>query len=96
MSAMYDNAEREKVLDFVDYGKGGTALLVAKGNPAKITGIQDLAGKTVSVEKGTTQLLLGQKANQQFKANGLPEMKILAVPQGQRRAARSAGRQGRL
>ena len=79
-SCMYDNAERQKVLDFVDYAKDGTALLVKKGNPDKITGIQSLAGKTVAVESGTTQLVLLQKAQAQFKANGLAEMKILQLP----------------
>ena len=79
-SCMYDNALRQKVLDFVDYAKDGTALLVKKGNPDKITGIQSLAGKTVAVEDGTTQLLLLQKAQTQFKANGLKAMTILRLP----------------
>ena len=33
MSDMYDNAERQKVLDFVDYAFDGTSILVKKGNP---------------------------------------------------------------
>jgi polar amino acid transport system substrate-binding protein len=79
-SCVYDNLDRQKVFDFVDYAKDGTALLVKKGNPDNITGIQSLAGKTVAVESGTTQLLLLQAAQKQFKANGLKEMKILQLP----------------
>ena len=78
-SAMYDNATREKVVDFVDYAKDGTALLVKKGNPAHITGLTSLAGKTVAVEAGTTQLLLAQKVAAGYKAHGL-NMQILQFP----------------
>jgi polar amino acid transport system substrate-binding protein len=78
-SAMYDNATREKVLDFVDYAKDGTALLVKKGNPDHVTGLTSLAGKTVAVESGTTQLLLAQKVQAGYKAHGL-NMTILQFP----------------
>ena len=79
-SCVYDNLERQKYFDFVDYAKDGTALLVKKGNPDKITGIQSLAGKTVAVEAGTTQLLLAQKVQKQFKAKGLKDLTILQLP----------------
>ena len=78
-SAMYDNATRQKVLDFVDYAKDGTALLVKKGNPDHITGLTSLAGKTVAVESGTTQLLLAQKVQAGYKANG-SSLTILQYP----------------
>jgi polar amino acid transport system substrate-binding protein len=78
-SAMYDNATRQKVLDFVDYAKDGSALLVKKGNPDHITGLTSLAGKTVAVEAGTTQLLLAQKVQAGYKAHGL-NMTILQFP----------------
>ena len=79
-SNMYDNAKRQKTLDFVDYAKDGTGLLIKKGNPDHITGIQSLAGKNVAVESGTTQLLLLQKAQTEFKAHGLKAMQILQFP----------------
>lgn len=80
MSAMYDNVAREKVLTFVDYAKDGTALLVLKGNPQHITDLASLAGKTVSAESGTTQLLLAQKLQAQFKAEGKAPLTILQYP----------------
>jgi polar amino acid transport system substrate-binding protein len=55
MYGMNDTATREQVLDFVDYFKAGLGIIVQKGNPQKITTVQDLCGKSVAVAKGTTQ-----------------------------------------
>jgi polar amino acid transport system substrate-binding protein len=54
ISGMNDTATRRKQVDFVDYLKVGQSLMVKKGNPQHITGLANLAGKTVSVESGTT------------------------------------------
>jgi polar amino acid transport system substrate-binding protein len=58
MSDMYDNAERQKVLDFVDYAEDTTAIITLKGNPKGITNLESLKGLTVGCEKGTTQAAL--------------------------------------
>ena len=56
MSAMNDTAERRgKGVDFVDYFRAGSSILVQKGNPKGIKTPDDLCGATVSVQKGTTQ-----------------------------------------
>src|SRR5437660_4062351 len=56
MSAMNDNAERRgKGIDFIDYFNAGSSILVQKGNPKAIKGLDDLCGQTVAVQKGTTQ-----------------------------------------
>ena len=56
MSAMNDNPERRgKGVDFIDYFNAGSAILVAKGNPQNIKTLADICGKTVAVQKGTTQ-----------------------------------------
>ena len=80
MSDMYDNAVREKVLSFVDYAYDTTSIIVPKGNPQNITGLDSLSGKTVAVETGTTQQLLLQSQNTKFKAAGQPVMNILTLP----------------
>ncbi|HZQ15778.1 MAG TPA: ABC transporter substrate-binding protein [Gaiellaceae bacterium] len=54
ISGMNDTAARRKQVDFVDYLKVGQSILVKKGNPEHITKLADLAGKSVSVESGTT------------------------------------------
>ena len=56
MSAMNDTEERRgQGIDFIDYFTAGTGILVAKGNPQKITGLGDLCGKAVAVQQGTVQ-----------------------------------------
>jgi polar amino acid transport system substrate-binding protein len=56
MSAMNDTAERRgKGVDLIDYFTAGTSILVTKGNPRKISSLDDLCGKAVAVQKGTTQ-----------------------------------------
>src|SRR5436190_538761 len=56
MSAMNDTAERRgKAVDFIDYFSAGSSILVKKGNPDHINGVDDLCGKTVAVQKGTVQ-----------------------------------------
>jgi len=55
LSAMNDTPAREKKADFVDYFSAGTAIVVQRGNPAGVTEIDNLCGKVVAVERGTTQ-----------------------------------------
>lgn len=66
MSAMTDTRQRREGtdddgnpvnagVDFVDYFIAGTSILVAEGNPKKITTLDDLCGHTVALQRGTTQ-----------------------------------------
>ncbi|MBT2468498.1 ABC transporter substrate-binding protein [Streptomyces sp. ISL-66] len=65
MSSITDNKKRQeglddkgakigKGVDFVDYFSSGVSLLVKKGNPENIKSLDDLCGKTVAVQRGTT------------------------------------------
>jgi len=54
ISGMNDTAERAKQVAFVDYLKVGQGLLVPAGNPKGIKTLEDLSGKGVAVELGTT------------------------------------------
>ncbi|MFF9624719.1 ABC transporter substrate-binding protein [Streptomyces griseosporeus] len=56
MSALTDNEERQKVVDFVDYSQSGSGILVADGNPAAITDLDSLCGREVAVQAATHQL----------------------------------------
>ena len=81
MSDMYDNLEREgQGVSFVDYAYDGTSILVKKGDPSGITGLDGLAGQTVACESGTTQQAFLQKLNKTFASGGKAQMKILALP----------------
>ena len=55
MSAMSVTEEREKQISFLSYFNAGTSILVKKGNPEAIQSLDDLCGKTVALQKGTTQ-----------------------------------------
>ncbi|TXS48852.1 ABC transporter substrate-binding protein [Streptomyces sp. t39] len=56
MSAITDNKERQKVVDFVDYSQSGSGILVGEGNPAGVTTLDDLCGRNVAVQTATNQL----------------------------------------
>ena len=66
MSAMSDTKDRQNGvdsdtgkkagngIDFVDYFTAGTSILVQKGNPKGVQSLDDLCGKVVALQKGTT------------------------------------------
>lgn len=56
MSSFTDTKEREQTVDFVTYLEAGTSTMVRKCNPSGIKAIEDLCGKKVGAENGTTQL----------------------------------------
>lgn len=56
MSSFTDTKEREQTVDFVTYFQAGTSTMVVKCNPKNINSIEDLCGKAVGAENGTTQL----------------------------------------
>ena len=56
MSAMTDTPERAKTADFVNYFTAGTAIVVRRGNPSGVHQLNDLCGRLVVGESGTTQV----------------------------------------
>jgi polar amino acid transport system substrate-binding protein len=56
MSSFTDTKEREKTVDMVDYFSAGTSFFAASGSDLAPATTADVCGKTVAVEKGTTQL----------------------------------------
>ncbi len=62
MSAMTDTPEREQKVDFVNYFSAGTSIVVQRGNPAGVTDLRGLCGRTVAVEQGTVQVDLLARA----------------------------------
>jgi polar amino acid transport system substrate-binding protein len=56
MSAMDDTKERERQVDYVNYMRvPAFGMLVPKGNPKGLETFADLCGRSISVQKGTTQ-----------------------------------------
>jgi polar amino acid transport system substrate-binding protein len=79
MSAMTDNKTRQAQVDFVDYFTAGTAILVQKGNPKKINSLDDLCGKTVALEKGTTQADIADGQSTKCTAAGKAAVNVLKL-----------------
>jgi polar amino acid transport system substrate-binding protein len=77
MSAMSVTDEREKEISFVSYFNAGTSILVKKGNPEGIQKLDDLCGKTVALQRGTTQEEVAKAQVTKCEAAGKP-LKVLA------------------
>ena len=90
MSSFTDTKEREQTVDFVTYFSAGTSFYVkAQGGPS-VTTLADLCGKTVAVEKGTTQQT---DAEAQSKKCGASKATVLTFPdQNGANLALSSGR----
>jgi polar amino acid transport system substrate-binding protein len=80
LSQLFDKPERREVVDFVDYMNSSQSLLVPKGNPKNVKGLDDLSGLKVSVDNGTTIQSLIDEQNKKFKEAGKPEASIIVFP----------------
>jgi polar amino acid transport system substrate-binding protein len=76
ISGMNDTPARAKQVLFVDYISVGQSLMVKKGNPQHIAKLSDLAGKSVSVEVGTTNKDFLDAANKKLSK----KITIVAFP----------------
>ncbi|GIF41062.1 ABC transporter substrate-binding protein [Actinoplanes xinjiangensis] len=77
LSSMTDTEDRRDKADFVNYFSTGTSILVQRGNPKGIAGLDDLCGHAVATEKGTYQeTMLVQAA----KKCGTAPLRIISLP----------------
>jgi polar amino acid transport system substrate-binding protein len=89
-SSFTDTKEREKTVDFVDYFSAGESFFTKASGGAAVSKLADICGKTVAVEKGTTEETDAQ--TQSKKCGGKP-VKVLSFPdQNGANLALSAGR----
>jgi polar amino acid transport system substrate-binding protein len=80
ISGMNDTPERRKQVAFVDYLKVGQSFMVKKGNPKNITGIDSLAGKSASVETGTTNKDFLDAQSKRLTSQGKKAIKVVTFP----------------
>lgn len=80
LSAMTSNAERQKVIDFVEYFQSGSGILVAKGNPEGVSGLLDLCGKTVALLSGAQQVDFVAAQQSSCRNEGRPEIATSVLP----------------
>jgi polar amino acid transport system substrate-binding protein len=81
ISGMNDTPDRAKQVDFVDYLKVGQGLLVPAGNPKGIHTLEDLSGKSVAVQKGTTNYDALVAENKTLQAAGKAQIDIQVFTQ---------------
>jgi polar amino acid transport system substrate-binding protein len=79
-SSFSDTKEREKTVDFVDYASVGESFYTKAQGGTTISSIADICGKTVSVEKGTTEEADAGTQSTKCKQSGKPTVKILSFP----------------
>jgi polar amino acid transport system substrate-binding protein len=77
ISAMTITTDRAAQIDFIPYFNAGQSFVVLKGNPSNIKSTDDLCGKTVAAESGTTedQSLRGTDA---YQGKGLSDACVAA------------------
>jgi polar amino acid transport system substrate-binding protein len=80
ISGMNDTPERRKQVSFVDYLKVGQSFMVKKGNPEHITGIDSLAGRSASVETGTTNKDYLDVQSKRLTSMGKKAIKVVTFP----------------
>jgi len=79
VSGMYINPERSQVVDFIPYLRVGNQLLVAKGNPAHITSVDDLCGHRIVVPVGTVYEKEAQAHAADCQTAGKPALTIMSL-----------------
>ena len=77
LSGMNSTDERKKEVDFVDYLKVGQGLLVPAGNPKNIRTLDDLSGKAVAVQLGTSNKDVLDAKDAELKAAGKPGIDVV-------------------
>jgi polar amino acid transport system substrate-binding protein len=92
-SSFSDTKEREKTVDFVDYFLAGESFITKASGGTSISGISDICGKTVAVEKGTTEEADAGTQSKKCTSAGKPAVKILSFSdQNAANLALSSGR----
>jgi polar amino acid transport system substrate-binding protein len=79
-SSFTDTKAREKQVDFVDYANVGESFYTKSSGGATISSISDICGKTVSVEKSTTEETDAQTQSGTCKKAGKPGVTVLSFP----------------
>jgi len=79
-SSFTDTKEREKTVDFVDYFSAGISFYAKSSANPGVKTAADLCGKTVSVEKGTTEQEESQAQSKKCTKEGKKAVTVLTYP----------------
>jgi len=79
-SSFTDNKVREKTVNFVDYASVGESFYTKAQGGSDISSIADICGKTVAVEKGTTEQADATTQSGKCTKAGKPAVTVLTFP----------------
>jgi polar amino acid transport system substrate-binding protein len=79
-SSFTDTKEREKTVDFVDYFRAGISFYAKTSANSNVTSIGALCGRTVALEKGTTEQEEATKQSAVCKHEGKKPVDVLNFP----------------
>jgi polar amino acid transport system substrate-binding protein len=79
-SSFTDNKLREKTVNFVDFASVGESFYTKTQGGADISSIADICGKTVAVEKGTTEQSDATAQSAKCKKAGKAAVTVLTFP----------------
>jgi polar amino acid transport system substrate-binding protein len=79
-SSFTDTKEREKTVDFVTYFQAGVSFYAKTGSNTGIKTLADICGKTVSVEKGTTEQEEATEQSKKCVKEGKKPVTVLSYP----------------
>jgi polar amino acid transport system substrate-binding protein len=92
-SSFTDTKEREKTVDFVTYFQAGVSFYAKAGSNTGIKTLSDICGKTVSVEKGTTEQEEATEQSGKCAKEGKKPVTVLSYPtQNEANLAIASGR----
>lgn len=81
MNGMNGTPARGKQIGMVPYLEDGHGFAVPKGNPKHITTVDDLAGKNVATQLGSSDQQYLEDLNKQLAASGKPKINIVTFSQ---------------
>ncbi len=79
-SSFTDTKEREKTVDFVDYFSAGISFYAKAASPPPVKTVADLCGRSVSVEKGTTEQEEATAQGKKCTSAGKKAVNVLVYP----------------
>jgi polar amino acid transport system substrate-binding protein len=80
VSSFTDTKEREKTVDFVDYYQAGISFYAKASTNSGVTTVGALCGKSVALEKGTTELEEATKQSSKCTKEGKKAVNVLSFP----------------
>ena len=77
---MSDTPARQQQVNFIDYAKAFSTIVVPKGNPGRVFSLDDLCGKPVATQTASSQFRLLTEQAAKCVAAGKDAVQIFQVP----------------